>query len=110
MSNQGRVLVEVCERRRPVVFSSVDDLVQDRLIFEIRKVFSDVIYDEGRLLPSVPRQRRMVRSIRRLSPWTNSIEQKYLACCIQGEEGMLVCGGAILVACSCMCVYVYCIM
>ena len=42
----------------------------------------------GRLLPSVPRQRWKVWSIRRLSPWTNSIEQKCTACCIQGEEGM----------------------
>ena len=46
MSDQGRVLVEVRERRHPVVISSVDELVQDRLMLEIRKVFSDVISDE----------------------------------------------------------------
>ncbi len=34
MSNpvEGRVLVEVGERRSPVTISSVDDLAQDRLI------------------------------------------------------------------------------
>ena len=46
MSDQGRVLVQIGERRRPVVVSNVDDLAQDRLIIEIRKVFSDVISED----------------------------------------------------------------
>ena len=46
MSDQGRVLVQIGERRRPVIVSSVDDLAQDRLIVEIRKVFSNVISED----------------------------------------------------------------
>ena len=46
MSDQGRVLVQIGERRRPVIVSNVDDLAQDRLMLEIRRVFSDVISED----------------------------------------------------------------
>ena len=49
MSDQGCVLVQIGERRRPVIVSNVDDLVQDRLIVEIWKVFSDVISEDDNL-------------------------------------------------------------
>ena len=42
MSNQARVLVQIGERRHPVIVKNVGD----RLILEIRKVFSDVISED----------------------------------------------------------------
>ena len=43
MSEQCRVLVQIGERRRPVVVSNVTDVEQDCLQLEVRKAFSDVI-------------------------------------------------------------------
>ena len=37
------MLVQIGERRRPVVVSNVTDVEQDRLQLEVRKAFSDVI-------------------------------------------------------------------
>ena len=88
MSDQGCVLVEVRERRHPVIISSMDDLMQDRLMLEIRKVFSDVISDEDDFFLQCQDKEEWYDQFVDLAPGLTVSNKKYLACCIQGEEGM----------------------